>query len=209
MNLKSQTLTRFLLLLILVSCGKKINTLQNTTDITTLKATVHPEKFESKIDGKPTKLFVLKNKNGIEITFTNFGQRIVSLVVPDKNGKFDDIVLGFSDLESYKNPKAKYIGATIGRSANRIAFGTFSIDTTEFQLPQNSKKNHLHGGNLGFNDMVWKAKQISETTIEFSRISPDLEEGYPGNLTVTTKYTLTNNNELKIEYRAKQIKLQS
>lgn len=198
---RKQLLFTFLFLqLILISCSKKLTSMD--ADKITLKAAVFPEKFETKIDGKPTKLFILKNKNGIEITFTNFGQRIVSLVVPDKNGKFEDIVFGFSNLEAYKNPKAKYIGAIIGRSANRIAKGKFAINETHYNLSINSGENHSHGGIHGFHNVVWDANQISNSEILFSRTSPDLEEGYPGNLKVTTKYTLTNTNELKIEYAA-------
>jgi len=169
---------------------------------THLKSNINPENFEAKIDGKKTKLFVLKNKNGLEATFTNFGQRLVSLMVPDKNGVFDDVVLGFSNLEGYKTARGNYFGATIGRYGNRIANGEFKIDNITYILPINNGKNHIHGGLKGFNNVVWDANQTNSDEIEFSRISPDMEEGYPGNLTVSVHYKLTDDDELQINYKA-------
>jgi aldose 1-epimerase len=184
-----------------LSCGKK--TFSTTNDQKHfLKAKIDPKNFESVIDGKKTQLYVLRNKNGIEITFTNYGQRLVSLMVPDQNGQLEDIVFGFNSIEEYKNPKAKYIGAIIGRSANRIANGQFTLDQKNYTLATNNGKNHSHGGINGFNNHVWDAIQTATNQIEFSRIAPDGEEGYPGNLKVTTTYSLTNNNELLIDYKA-------
>ncbi|MCW2118191.1 aldose epimerase family protein [Flavobacterium sp. 7A] len=190
-----------LLLTMLFGCGKKTFK-TDQVQLKPLKAKIDPAHFESIIDGKKTHLYVLRNKNGIEITFTNYGQRLVSLMVPDQNGKFEDIVLGFNTLEDYKNPKAKYIGAIIGRSANRIANGEFTVHQNKYTLTVNNGKNHSHGGNNGYNNQVWDAVQLASNQIEFSRLSPDGEEGYPGNLQVTTKYTLTNSNELIIDYSA-------
>ena len=190
-----------LLLTTILSCGKKTFPSSNKQQ-QPFKSKIDPAQFESVIDGKKTQLYVLRNKNGIEITFTNYGQRLVSLMVPDHNGKFEDIVLGFNSLEEYKKPKAKYIGAVIGRSANRIANGQFTLDQKNYTLATNNGKNHSHGGNNGFNNQVWDAKQTATNQIEFSRIAPDGEEGYPGNLKVTTTYSLSNNNELVIDYTA-------
>ena len=180
----------------------KVKSGKPDTVFTNLKSKIDPKQFESVTDGKSTRLYVIKNKNGLEATFTNYGQRLVSLMVPDKNGIFEDIVLGFSTLKEYQTKKGAYFGATIGRYANRIANGEFSIDGKTYKLATNSGKNHLHGGVKGFNNVVWNANQINNNEIEFTRISPDMEEGYPGNLKVTVHYTLTNDNELQITYYA-------
>ncbi len=159
--------------------------------------------FEKEIEGKPTGLFVLSNNNGLEAVFTNFGQRLVSLLVPDKNGVFDDIVLGHSTLEEYLYPESEhYFGAIIGRYANRIANGTFVLDGKEYALVKNNGENHLHGGVKGFHTVVWETNQISANKIEFAYVSEHLEEGYPGNLKVKVAYILTEDNELKIIYEA-------
>lgn len=154
-------------------------------------------------DSIPLKLYTLKNKNGIEVTFTNWGQRLVSLYTPDKNGEFDDIVLGFPTLDGYKNANEVYIGSTIGRYGNRIAKGKFSIGDEEYTLATNNGENHLHGGGpAAFNKVPWNAEQINDSEVVFTRLSPDGEEGYPGNLEVRVEYTLTDDNELVIKYFA-------
>jgi len=188
-------------------CKTKNNTIsslssQKKQDGKELLTKLKPEDFKLEIDGKSTEFYVLKNKNGIEVTFTNYGQRLLSLVVPDNKGKFEDIVLGFKDLNTYRTAREKYFGATIGRYGNRIAEGKFSIDGKEYQLATNNNKNHLHGGNKGFNSVVWDANQIAQNEIEFTRLSADGEEGYPGNLKVKVHYVLTDANELKIDYTA-------
>ncbi|WP_281989553.1 aldose epimerase family protein [Aquimarina aggregata] len=164
--------------------------------------TLNPLDFKGEINGQKVDFFVLKNSNGIEVAFTNYGQRLVSLMIPDKNGNFEDVVLGFSTLDQYKTAKERYFGAIIGRYGNRIAKGTFSIGDSIYRLATNNGTNHLHGGIKAFNMVVWDANQISDNEIEFSRISPDGEEGYPGNLKVKVYYILTNDNELKINYTA-------
>ena len=143
-------------------------------------------------------MFLIKNKNGLNASFTNYGQRLVALNVPDKNGKFEDIVLGFESLEKYRNAGEKYFGATIGRYGNRIARGKFSLDGSDYTLATNNGENHLHGGNKGFESVVWNANQISENKLEFTRISPDMEEGYPGNLHVKVTYMFTDDNKPRI-----------
>lgn len=162
----------------------------------------YAENFIDTIDGKLTKMFLIKNKNGLSASFTNYGQRLVALNVPDKNGKFEDIVLGFESLEKYRNAGEKYFGATIGRYGNRIAKGKFSLNGSDYTLATNNGENHLHGGNKGFESVVWNANQISENKLEFTRTSPDMEEGYPGNLHVKVTYMFTDDNELKIDYEA-------
>ncbi|WP_116465787.1 aldose epimerase family protein [Flagellimonas flava] len=164
--------------------------------------TPQEENFKTEIEGDSVKLYTLRNGKGIEAYFTNFGQRLVSLYVPDKNGKLEDIVLGFNSLEEYGQEGAAYFGATIGRYGNRIANGSFVLDGKTYPLAKNNGPNHLHGGLKGFDNVVWKVDEVSQKSIQFSRISPDGEEGYPGNLAVKVSYKLTEDNELKISYEA-------
>lgn len=159
--------------------------------------------FFKNINGKETTIYVLKNRNGLVSEITNYGARVVSLWVPDNNGNFDDIVLGFDNIDDYINAKEKYFGATIGRYGNRIKEGKFIINDKEYSLEKNNGLNHLHGGNMGFGDVVWNAKQIDNQTLELNYFSKNMEEGYPGNLNVKIIYHLNNNDELKIEYFAK------
>tara|TARA_R110002049_G_scaffold308910_1_gene514816 strand:- start:3451 stop:4524 length:1074 start_codon:yes stop_codon:yes gene_type:complete len=158
--------------------------------------------FKHVVMGQQTNCYQLINAHGLEAVFTNFGQRLVSLFVPDKSGKLEDIVLGYSNLEGYLNSKEPYFGAIIGRYANRINNGKLTIDSKKYTLHQNNGLHHLHGGSQGFHNVVWEANQISKNQIEFRRISPHLEEGYPGNLDVRVNYMLTDDNELQIKYYA-------
>jgi len=158
--------------------------------------------FEKEIDGKQTKFYTLTNTNGIEITFTNFGQRLISLFVPDKNGEFDDVVLGPPNLEGFMAPGGSFFGSVVGRYGNRIGKGVFELNDTTYELVKNNGENHLHGGTKGFNAVVWDVDSYSANSIVFSRTSPDMEEGYPGNLKVVVSYRLTDENELKIDYQA-------
>lgn len=154
--------------------------------------------------GRPISLYTLRNTNGIEARITNYGGRLVSLKSSDRNGVLDDIVLGFETLAGYlaKNP---YFGALVGRYANRIAGGAFTLDGTKYALARNNGENALHGGLLGFDKVRWHArpqKSGDEPAIDLSYLSRDGEEGYPGNLEVRVRYTLTNANELRMEYEA-------
>jgi aldose 1-epimerase len=158
--------------------------------------------FMDKLQGKDTSLRLLKNKNGIEIAITNYGARIVSLVVPDKNNKPTDVVVGFDSLQGYLTSTETYHGAIVGRYANRIARGRFLLYGNEYQLSINNPPNHLHGGPKGFNNQVWTIKEASENGLKLHYFSPDGEENYPGNLTVYVFYTLTPDNELIINYEA-------
>lgn len=158
--------------------------------------------FKRKIDGKATDLYVLNNKNGMEATFCNYGARLVSLLVPDKKGKVVDVVTGFPTLDTYMERAGIYHGATIGRFANRIADGQFKLGKKTYKLTKNNGENHLHGGEKGFSAVVWDAKKVGKDFIEFTYTSPDMEEGYPGKLDVKVTYTLTDDNQLRIEYEA-------
>jgi len=157
--------------------------------------------FQATRDGKPVDLYTLKNKQGHLAQVTNYGAKLVSLLVPDKNGRLGDVALGYSSLEGYLTRTAS-MGATIGRFANRIAGGRFTLDGNEYTLAKNNGPNHLHGGSKGFRNVVWDAHQPDEQTVDLYYLSADGEEGYPGNLNVQVRYTLTDESELKIDYIA-------
>lgn len=161
------------------------------------------ESFSTVHSGKKTSLYTLRNKNGMIAQITNYGAIIASIYVPDKNGNFDDVVQGYDTIEEYINGNGPYQGAVCGRCANRIANGKFSINGQEFTLAVNNGPNHLHGGLKGFDKVVWDVISSSSNQVELFYLSRDGEEGYPGNLNVTVKYTLTEENELRIEFLAK------
>ena len=158
--------------------------------------------FKTTIQGKQVDLYTLKNKNGLTIAITNFGGRLVSLLVPNKDGKSTDVILGHDSLSGYQQKAETYFGALIGRYGNRIAKGKFSLDGKSYQLDVNDKVNTLHGGFNGFYKQVFDAKKIGDQQLELSYLSKDGEGNYPGNLTVKVTYTLSDDNALKIEYTA-------
>ena len=164
--------------------------------------TLDPMNFQTEINGKSTDLFKLENDNGIEVYITNYGGRIVSWLVPDRDGNRDDIVLGYDSIEGYLNSNEVYFGSLIGRYGNRIAEGKFDLDGVEYTLATNNPPNHLHGGPNGFHNVVWDARQISDKHLRLQYFSEDGEEGYPGNLLVQVHYILNNDNELRIDYTA-------
>lgn len=145
-------------------------------------------------------LYTLKNKNGMEVKITNYGGIITSIIVPDKNGKLDDVALGFNDLDSYLG-KHPYFGAIIGRYGNRIADAKFYLDQKEYNLAANNGKNNLHGGTKGFDKHIWEAKK-THSGIRLTRVSPDMEEGFPGTLSITVDYELSHDNTIIISYEA-------
>jgi len=160
--------------------------------------------FNTSVNNKEIKLFTLTNHSGVTAEITNYGGKVVSIIVPDKNGVFKDVVLGFDHIDDYisGNP---YFGALIGRYANRIRKGKFSLLGKEYQLVKNNGENHLHGGIVGYNDVVWDATFLDnnkEQSLELNYLSIDGEESYPGNLSLKVTYTLTDENELKINYYA-------
>jgi aldose 1-epimerase len=168
------------------------------------KSKMTKEAFGKTEDGQSVDLYRLTNKNGMEAAITNFGGIVVSLKVPDRSGKIDDVVLGYDGLDGYLTNKA-YFGAIIGRYGNRIAHGKFVLDGVTYSLPKNDGDNTLHGGTKGFNKRVWNAKEASTAqapTLELTYLSKDGEEGFPGNLSVKVVYTLTDQNELQIHYSA-------
>ena len=165
--------------------------------------TLDAKQFEKMIEGKQAQLFTMKNKNGLVAYVTNFGGRIVALNVPDKSGEMVDVVLGFDSLDDIINyDGGTYYGAAIGRYGNRIKEGKFSLDGVDYQLPINNGPNSLHGGLEGFDSKVWDAVQVDEATLMMKYTAVDGEEGYPGALSVTMVYTLTDDNEFAITYEA-------
>ena len=159
--------------------------------------------FEKQVDGKGTELCVLTNSQGAELTITNYGAKIVSLMVPDKNGKLVDVVTGHKSIEDYLTSEEPYFGAICGRYGNRIANGKFSIDGIVYdKLAINNGPNSLHGGLKGFNAVVWDMNQTDKQTVILKYLSIDGEEGFPGNLEITVTYRLTNSNEVVISYCA-------
>ena len=163
---------------------------------------VKREAFGQMPDGAAVESFTLRNAAGVEVRAISYGGIITFLRVPDRSGTFDDIVLGFDRLDGYlKDPP--FFGAIIGRYGNRIAKGQFTLDGATYELATNNGPNHLHGGNKGFDKVLWTAAPVEgKNAVTFTRTSPDGEEGYPGNLQVQVTYTLTDQNELIVDYRA-------
>jgi len=154
-------------------------------------------------DGREIYQYTLTNKSGATLKVINYGAIVTSLTIPDRNGKFGDVILGYDSLQAYVDDKC-FFGAIVGRYGNRIGKGKFKLDGKEYQVTVNEGENHLHGGKLGFNKVLWDARTMQDTAgsaIELTYVSTDGEEGYPGKVTLTVIYTLTDNNELKIEYK--------
>jgi len=161
------------------------------------------EDFDKLIDGKKATLCVLTNKQGSEVTITNYGAKIVSIMVPDRDGKLVDVVTGHQTINDYIKSEEPYFGAVCGRYGNRIAKGSFTLDGTTYdKLAVNNGPNSLHGGIKGFNAVVWDIEQKDEQTVELTYTSVDGEEGFPGTLKTTIVYHLTEDNEVVISYEA-------
>lgn len=171
---------------------------QNNTAMTDTRI----KEFGTTRDGESIKMITLTNENKVEVKIITYGGRITSLRVPDKNGIFEDVVLGFDSPEHYleENP---FFGALIGRYGNRIAKGRFSLDGEEYTLAQNNGENHLHGGEKGFDKVLWTIEEQDDpSSLKLSYISEDMEEGYPGRLETTVTYTLNSDNSLDVDYNA-------
>lgn len=160
-----------------------------------------PKNFVDTVAGKPVALYTLTNDNGMEVCVTNFGGRIVSVMVPDKNGKMQDVVLGHDSIADYENIDGNF-GALIGRYGNRIEKGKFELMGNTYNLPINNFGHSLHGGPQGFHNQVWTANQTDKSTIELTLLSKDGDAGYPGNLNVKVVYKLTADNAIDITYTA-------
>lgn len=192
--MKKHFLLAGLAVLLLSSCNNK------PTGTLTLSG-LNPAKFQTEVNGVQTNLYTLKNKAGMEVCITNFGGRIVSVMVPDKSGKMQDVVLGFDSIADYINIPSDF-GASIGRYANRINQGRFVLDGDTIQLPRNNFGHCLHGGPKGWQYQVYKANQIDSTTLELTYLSKDGDENFPGNVTAKVTFKLTDDNAIDIKYSA-------
>ncbi len=161
-------------------------------------------KFGVTKEGQEVTMYSIENKNGMKVDFIDYGANIVNLYVPDKDGKLDDVVLGFDSVEAYE-VNGCFFGSFIGRHGNRIGDATFTLNDVTYELEKNDGKNNLHGGTPGYNKVMYDAT-TTDHSVTFSRVSPDMEQGYPGNLEIAVTYTVTDENELKISYEAKSDK---
>jgi aldose 1-epimerase len=192
-------------MVMLGACNQSNN---KTSSSTTMEDTITYGKlpadsaFEKTVDGKQTHLYILKNKNGMEAAITNYGGRLVALLVADSAGKMIDVAVGIGSVSGYIKSTEPYYGATIGRYGNRIAKGNFTLQGKKYTLATNNPPNTLHGGKKGYQDVVWDAKKINDQTLELTYLSKDMEEGFPGNLSIKVIYTITDDNSFKCEYEA-------
>jgi len=185
---------------ILTACLTGCESMANSS-----KATITKMPFGRTPEGQLVELYTLRNPKGMEATIMTYGGIVTSLKVPDRNGRFDDVVLGYDNLDGYLT-NSPYFGALIGRYGNRIARGKFTLDGVEYQLAKNNGPNHLHGGLKGFDKVVWTVAEAEVgdhgPELELTYLSKDGEEGYPGNLKVKATYTLTEDNALQLKFKA-------
>lgn len=195
--------SKFMTLIAILASVLSISACKETRSDALTASGLNPESFISEIDGKKTALYILTNSNGMEACITNYGGRIVSLMVPDSNGKLKDVVLGFDSIEAYlpENNQTDF-GAAIGRYANRINKGRFVIDGDTIQLPQNNYGHCLHGGHTGWQYQVYGADQPNDSTVVLTLSSPDGDNNFPGNVDAQVIYTLKQDNSLDIRYSA-------
>ena len=159
------------------------------------------ENFQKEIKGKQTNLYFLHNVNGMEVAITNYGGSLVAIMVPDKNGNFANIIQGHDNIDDCISSPEPFLSTLVGRYGNRICHGKFTLNGKEYNLAINNGPNHLHGGPTGFHARVWDAEQISDCALVLRYISAYYEEGFPGELSMTVMYTLTDENELVIDYK--------
>ena len=174
------------------ACGDAVRTTRSGLD---------PERFRTEIGGKPVALYTLTNDAGTEVCITNFGGRVVSILVPDRDGAMRDVVLGFDNIDDYRTIPSDF-GAAIGRYANRIGQGRFELDGTAYQLPRNNYGHCLHGGPDGWQYRVYDVAEATPSSLTLVLLSPDGDAGFPGSVTAQVKYTLTGDNALQIDYEA-------
>ena len=190
---------------LLAACNNNTDTKTAGNDSSSSKKnSMLPDKkdFEQTVMNKPAHLFVLKNKAGVEAAFTNYGARWVSMIVPDKNNKPTDVIVGFDNVEGFVNSLEPFFGATIGRYGNRIKGGKITVDGKTYQLDINNGPNTLHGGKKGFHNVMWEGQQTGDSAVTFTYTSADGEMGFPGTLTAKVTYTLTDDNAMKMDYEA-------
>lgn len=197
LNMKTGAATAAAAILVLSACGRSNNTPQLT------ESGLDPAKFLAEVDGKPTGLYTLKNASGMEVCITNYGGRIVSIMVPDRAGKMQDVVLGFDSVQAYfpENNLSDF-GAAIGRYANRIGHGIIVVDGDTIKLPTNNFGHTLHGGPQGWQYKVYGVKEATDSTLRLTMASPDGDNGFPGNVNAEVTYRLLADNSLDISYSA-------
>ena len=197
LNMKTGAATAAAAILVLSACGRSNNTPQLT------ESGLDPAKFLAEVDGKPTGLYTLKNASGMEVCITNYGGRIVSIMVPDRAGKMQDVVLGFDSVQAYfpENNLSDF-GAAIGRYANRIGHGIIVVDGDTIKLPTNNFGHTLHGGPQGWQYKVYGVKEATDSTLTLTMASPDGDNGFPGNVNAEVTYRLLADNSLDISYSA-------
>jgi len=191
---------KLLFLPLIASLFFACQTSSNKTE-SALKSGLDAERFDTVIDGKKVALYVLKNASGMEVAITNYGGRIVSIMVPGRDGEWADVELGFDNIHDYLTIPNNF-GALIGRYANRIAKGSFTLEGREYTLEKNNGPNHLHGGSHGFDTRVWDVTEATDKELKLHYLSKDMEAGYPGNVDVTVTYTLKDDNSIVIDYSA-------
>lgn len=181
----------FAMALLLVGCNRKKEV-----------KLIPSENFDTEVDGKKVSLYTLHN-GFLTMQVTNYGGRVVALWMPDRRDSFEDIVLGYDHIDKYLNNEGeRYLGAVVGRCANRISNAKFTLDSVEYQLPMNDGENTLHGGLIGADKRVWDVTSVNDSVIEMHSVFVDGEDGFPGNLEVTISYTLTHDNQFQIRYAA-------
>ena len=182
----------FAIALFLVSCGPKKKEVK----------LIDAQNFNTQIEGKQVSLYTLHN-GFLTMQVTNYGGRVVALWMPDRRGSFEDIVLGYDHIDKYLNNEGeRYLGAVVGRCANRISNAKFTLDDVEYQLTKNDGENTLHGGLIGADRRVWDVVSVNDSVIKMHTVFADGEDGFPGNLDVTMSYTLTHDNQFQIRYVA-------
>ncbi|MGI6573076.1 MAG: aldose epimerase family protein [Fermentimonas sp.] len=194
---KVKQLIGLVLIIAMAACTNK----QGASEEVTTLSGLEKGHFQSVVNGDSTDLYVLKNANGMEVTLTNYGARIVSVMVPDREGNWHDVVLGFENIDDYVNSNNNF-GATIGRYGNRIANGKITVNGVDYQLPQNNYGHTLHGGPEGYDKQVFHAEQLTDQSVAFTYVSPDGEAGFPGTLNVKVIMTLTDDNAIDLQYEA-------
>lgn len=188
--------------LLFFACNNATETISDRSITTDSAWVTRAKAFQQTLNDKEAGLYALKNKNKARAELTNYGARLVSLLVPDKNGSLVDVVLGHDSLAGYAKPNEPYFGCTIGRYGNRIGNAKFTLDGKQYILDANNGPHSLHGGREGFHTKVWEAAQKDSQSVSFTYLSADGDAGYPGNLTVKVTYTLTDDNALQIDYEA-------
>lgn len=161
------------------------------------------EDFRKEINGKQTDLYILRNRNGMEMAVTNFGAVVLAIMVPDRNGKYANVILGHDHINKVVDSPEPYLNSTIGRYGNRIARGKFTLDGKEYVLSVNNGPNSLHGGPNGFHRVIWDSTQTNSQCLELKHTSVHMEEGFPGNVTVEMTYILSDDNAFIIQYKAR------